>query len=124
MTGVDTPSTAIDNALFSIVICEELVSTCAMTSLTATWMLVELSFREIEFSVKAMGALFFFPVVTMRTTEFPFETYADAVSGRVSSKSVSSVERTNSGIFTTVSHVAERIAFDSTSGTVSELDGE
>ena len=36
MTGVDAPSTAIDNALFSIVICEELVSTCAMTSSTAT----------------------------------------------------------------------------------------
>ena len=87
-------------------------------------MLVELSFREIEFSVNVMGVLFFLPVVTMRTTELPLETYADAVSGRVSSKSVSSVERTNSGIFTTVSHVAVRTAFDSTSETISVLDGE
>ena len=86
--------------------------------------MVESSFTEIEFSVKVIGALFLLPFVTIRTTELPFETYAEAVSGRVNSKSVSSVDSTNSGIFTTVSHVAERIAFDSTLETVSALDGE
>ena len=97
--------------------------TWATTLSVATVTVVSLLPTSTLFLLNLIGLRSLLPLVLILITELPFETYTDALSGKEISKSSESVDKINSGIFTTVSHVAVRIARDDTSATCSVLDG-